>query len=277
MKLSFSTLACPDWKFPEIIAIASASGYDGIELRFVENEDSLWKLSTFRGKQLASTKRALSNQGLSIPCLDTSCRFHSPDPAERARWLDEGERMADLAYALSAPGLRVFGDTVQPGADRDSTRTWIADCMHILADRIASSGVEVWLETHGDFAGASETASILAEAGSLRVGVVWDPANCFIESNEQPQVGASTLGARIRHVHCKDLIRNQSGWKPVLTGGGNFPLAQIQSALRQLSYDRFLSFEWEKKWHPEIEDARVALPQFVNWFRENWTEENSRP
>src|SRR5438270_14098993 len=115
MKLSFSTLACPDWKFPEIIAIASASGYNGIELRFFENEDSLWKLSTFRGKQLASTKRALSNQGLSIPCLDTSCRFHSPHLAERALWRAVVDCMAGLAYALYAPALQVFGSTVHRG------------------------------------------------------------------------------------------------------------------------------------------------------------------
>jgi sugar phosphate isomerase/epimerase len=269
MKLSFSTLACPDWTLSQIIAIASAAGYDGIELRFVENEDSLWKLPTFYGKQLAATKQALSDHGLAISCLDTSCRFHSPDAQERARWLAEGERMADLAASLDAPGIRVFGDTIQPGADRSSTRRWIADSIRELSDRIAASGTEVWLETHGDFAGGSEAAEILAEAKGLKLGVVWDPANCFLESGERPQESASRLGASIRHVHLKDLCQNNDGWKPVLTGNGNFPLPEVRAALRQISYDRFVSFEWEKKWHPEIADANVALPHFTHWFREN--------
>lgn len=269
MKLSFSTLACPDWTLSEIIAIASAAGYDGIELRFVENEASLWKLPTFSGKQLASTKQALSDHGLSISCLDTSCRFHSPHAQERARWLTEGERMADLAASLDAPGIRIFGDTIQPGADRSSTRRWIADSIRELSDRIAASGVEVWLETHGDFAGGSETAEILAEAKCLKLGVVWDPANCFLESGERPQESASRLGGSIRHVHLKDLCQNHDGWKPVLTGNGNFPLPEVRAALRQLRFDRFVSFEWEKKWHPEIADANVALPHFTRWFQEN--------
>jgi sugar phosphate isomerase/epimerase len=269
MKLSFSTLACPDWTLSQIIAIASTAGYDGIELRFVENEDSLWKLPAFRGTQLASAKQTLSDHGLAISCVDTSCRFHSPDAQERLRWLAEGERMADLAASLDAPGIRVFGDTIQPGADRSSTRRWIADSIHQLSDRIAASGIEVWLETHGDFAGASETAEILAEAKSPKLGVVWDPANCFIESGERPQESASRLGASIRHVHLKDLCQNHGSWKPVLTGDGNFPLPEIRAALRQLGYDRFVSFEWEKKWHPEIADANVALPHFTRWFREN--------
>src|SRR4051794_11098760 len=110
MKVSFSTLACPDWTRPQIIAIAAAESYEGIELRFVQGEDSLWTLPAFSGKELASTKRALADQALTISCLDASCRFDAPDAAERGRGIVEGRRMADLAAELVAPGLRVFGD-----------------------------------------------------------------------------------------------------------------------------------------------------------------------
>jgi len=255
---------------PQIIAIASTAGYDGIELRFVENEDSFWKLPAFRGTQLASTKQSLSDHGLTISCVDTSCRFHSPDAQERARWLEEGERMADLAASLNAPGIRVFGEKIQPGADRASTRAWIVDAISALGERVAASGIEVWLETHGDFASASATAEILAESRSPKLGAVWDPANCFLESGERPQEGASLLGPRIRHVHIKDLRQNSEGWKPALTGDGDFPLPEVRSALGQLDYHFFASFEWEKKWHPEIADAKIALPHFARWCQENW-------
>jgi len=53
MKLSFSTLACPDWTIPQITAMAAGAGYDGIELRFVQGEDSLWKLPVFSGAERA--------------------------------------------------------------------------------------------------------------------------------------------------------------------------------------------------------------------------------
>ena len=273
MKLSFSTLACPDWKMPQIVAIASSSGYRGIELRYVESEDSLYKLRAFHGEGLATTKRMLADRGLVVCCVDTSCRFHFPDPNERSRWIEEGARMSDLAAELGAPGIRVFGDKIQPGADRDSTRTWIADSLRELSDRIANNGVAVWLETHGDFASAPETNAILAEATSKSVGVIWDPANCWIESNESPQQGADKMRDTLRHVHIKDLQRNQTNWEPVLTGEGAFPLFELRSALRQIGFKGFLSFEWEKKWHPDIPDANVALPHFARWFRENWNNE----
>jgi sugar phosphate isomerase/epimerase len=274
MKLSFSTLACPDWTMPQIIAIASSAGYDGIELRFVEGEDSLWKLPAFRGAELASVKRALADHGLGISCLDTSCRFDSPDATERRRWINEGEKMSDLAAELSTPGLRLFGDTIRSGADRDSTRGWIADSIHQLAEISAPKGVEVWLETHGDFASARETASILALASAANAGVVWDPINSFIATREQPANGAATLRAAIRHVHIKDMRRTgakegDNSWEYVSTGDGEFPLQQLLDALKKLEYDRFLSFEWERKWHPELVDAEIALPHFIEWFRKN--------
>ena len=178
--------------------------------------------------------------------------------------------MAELAAELGAPGMRVFGDTVQVGADRPSTRRWIADSICNLAESIASTGTEVWLETHGDFADASETAAILAQSACARVGVVWDPANGFLQSGERPEAAAAHLGASIRHVHVKDVHQNPNGWTPVLTGDGDFPLLEVRAALIQLAYEGFVSFEWEKKWYPGIPDATVALPQFVRWFRENW-------
>ena len=270
MRRSFSTLACPDWTLPQIIAIAVREGYDGIELRFVQGEDSLWKLPVFSGKELASTKRALTDHALTISCLDTSCRFHSPDAAERARWIDEGKRMAGLAAELGAPGLRVFGDTIQPGADRASTQSWIAESVRELAEIAAARGIEIWIENHGDFAAAGETAAILDEAAPSKIGVLWDPANSFVANHERPADGAARLGIAIRHVHIKDLWRDRDGWNYVLTGEGVFPLPQLKTALQGLRYDRFLSFEWEKKWHPEIADPEIALPHFARWFRKNF-------
>jgi sugar phosphate isomerase/epimerase len=55
-----------------------------------------------------------------------------------------------------------------------------------------------------------------------------------------------------------------------LTGEGQFPLAEIRRVLETINYNGFLSFEWEKKWHPEIEVPEIAIPHFANWFRDEW-------
>ncbi len=280
MKLSFSTLACPDWTMPEILAIAATAGYDAIELRFVEGEDSLWKLPALQGTALVSVKRALADHGLTISCLDASCRFDSPESAERQRWVDEGEKMSDLAAELDAPGVRVFGDTIRPGADRASTRDWIADSISQLAEIAAPKGVGVWLETHGDFASARDTFEILARVTPPNTGIVWDPINSFVATRERPAHGSAILGRAIRHVHIKDMRRKDpkgepESWQYVLTGEGDFPLQELLGTLRQREYGGFLSFEWEKKWHPELANAEIALPHFVEWFRKNSAREQN--
>jgi sugar phosphate isomerase/epimerase len=266
MKISFSTLACPDWSMPQIIQLAANAGYDGIELRFVEGQDSLWKLPAFSGTQMAETRRALTDYGLAIACVDTSCRFHSPHAVEREAAIQEAERMSDMAAELETPGIRVFGDTIQPGADRDSTRNWIAESIRNLADRTARKGVQVWLETHGDFVAAGETAAILRQCSSPCIGVVWDPVNSLIASGEPLAEGARLLGSAIRHIHVKDFRRCAEGVRYVLTGQGAFPWHDLSAALKQLRYRSFLSFEWEKKWHPELEDASIAVPHFAKEF-----------
>jgi len=176
--------------------------------------------------------------------------------------------MAELAAALSAPGIRVFGDKIQPGANRDATRTWIAEGIRKLAERTKENGVEVWLETHGDFASSVETTQIVSESGYAGIGIVWDPANAFTDGKEQPSEAAAALGNALRHVHLRDLDCRDGEWEPVLTGEGKFPLRQIVAQLEKLGYDGFASFEWEKKWRPELAEPEIAIPQFARWFRE---------
>jgi sugar phosphate isomerase/epimerase len=268
MKICFSTLACPSWTLAQVIQSAVASRYEGIELRFLEGEDSLWKLPTFQGQALVDARRLIFNRGLSVACIGTSCRFHFLDPAERRRWIDEGKRMAELAAALASPGIRVFGDKIQAGADRDSTRRWIAEGIRQLAGEIRASGVEVWLETHGDFASCTETMQIVHDSQDSNTGVVWDPANALSDGGEQPIGVAGAIGNVLRHVHLRDLDCQKGTWKPVLTGEGRLPLPEIISELRKTNYGGFISFEWEKKWRPELTGPEVAIPHFAEWFRQ---------
>jgi sugar phosphate isomerase/epimerase len=124
------------------------------------------------------------------------------------------------------------------------------------------------LETHGNFCGAAEVQSILNECPAIRL--VWDPASAFTEHRERPVVNGNALQKAVRHVHIKDLRMTTTGFKPVLTGEGEFPLAEIRCIVDRIEYRGFLSFEWEKKWHPEIEPPEIAIPHFSNWFRLEW-------
>jgi glucosamine-6-phosphate deaminase len=267
-RLAFSTLGCPSWPLGRVLDAAGRMGYDGVELRFVESDDALWARPELTGSGFRETLARLADAGLAVPCVDTRSFFHQPDPAARRLAVEEAERTAEVAARLGAPGIRVFGDRVQPGADLASTRAWIVECLAELRDRLRGTGVEVWLETHGDFATAATTRSLLEEAGSDGLGAVWDPANAFSEFGEEPETGASALGRFLRHVHLKDERRPPDGkipWPPVLPGRGDFPADRVLGWLRAAGREPWVSFEWEKRWHPEIEEPEVALPHFLGW------------
>jgi sugar phosphate isomerase/epimerase len=53
----------------------------------------------------------------------------------------------------------------------------------------------------------------------------------------------------------------------VLAGEGKVSFEEPLNAIAKLDYTGYVSFEWEKYWHPEIEDPEVALPNFINAIR----------
>jgi signal transduction histidine kinase len=102
MRLSFSTLVCPSWSLARVIDAAGRLGYDGVELRFLEDDDALWARPELTGTGLAETKRRLSDAGLSVACVDTRSFFHHVDKDARRTAVDEAARSAELAAALGA-------------------------------------------------------------------------------------------------------------------------------------------------------------------------------
>ena len=267
MKTSFSTLGCPSWNFSQILRAAVDYGYDGVEFRTVCGEVDLWKLSDFQPSALARTRKHIEGAGILVSCVDTSACFHSPGVAERKGNVDLALRMAEIAAELGAPAIRVFGDRIQPGCSREDTAKWIADSLTELAEQLRPENIEVWLETHGDFAAASDVCSILDKTDDESIGVIWDPANAFAQTGDKPVIAAE-MADRVRHVHLKDLRRNvQSTPDYVLVGQGEFPFETMFESLVQIGYEGFVSFEWEKHWHPELASPEVALPNFIEWWK----------
>ena len=269
MKISFSTLGCPDYTLHQAVDMAVRCKYDGMELRFLENDSVLWKRPEFQGAALNESKALLRDKGIAIACVDSGCEFDSPDGAKRKAAEEEALRYVELAAKLGCPGIRVFGNKVQPGADLASTKKWISEALWSVAEKARPSNVEVWVETHGDFTKAADVKQVLSECGCHGIGAVWDPANAVEANGEDPGQAAAVLGAYIRHVHFKDLLKRpgSSVWEYVLMGKGNLGVDRVLAALRKQGYSRFVSYEWEKKWHPEIPGPEIALPQFAEWFR----------
>ena len=267
MKTSFSTLACPHWSLTEVLRAAVNFGYEGVELRILSDEIDLWKLPEFQPSARGDTRKQIDDHDILITCVGTSACFHSPEVTERQRNFDVAHRMAELAAELGARSIRVFGDRIQAGCLREESATWIAESLIQLAERLRPEKVEVWLETHGDFATAADVGEILDRIDEGSIGVIWDPANAFAQVGEAPLI-STLMTSRIRHVHLKDLRRNAQGNPQYMPPGeGEFPFKTMFEALARIDYGGFISFEWEKHWHPELAPPEVALPGFIEWWK----------
>ena len=76
MKLSFTTLGCPDWDLGQMIDGALSSGFDGIDLRGSSGEMELWRVAEFSDEaRLAQTAARLRAAGLEVPCVSSSGRL----------------------------------------------------------------------------------------------------------------------------------------------------------------------------------------------------------
>jgi len=268
MKLAFSTLGCPSWELREIVATARNLGYDGVELRAVGGTLDLLGRAEFAPAQLAATRASFEDAGLEICCVDTSCVFHSTDASERANQIKIALAHAEMAAKLGAALIRVFPDKIESGAGREETRDWIAASLRELAEG-TPDGVEIGLETHGDFARAEYAAEIVSLANHPKVRLIWDVANSAAAGDEI-QHAARVVQPHLAHVHLRDAkpVAGSEHWLPVLAGRGRVSFAEAFATLRELKYEGFVSFEWEKYWHPEIEEPEVALPNFINAIRE---------
>jgi fatty-acyl-CoA synthase len=256
LPLAFSTLACPEWSLERVVDAAREYGYGGVELRLIDGatiEPGLGDADRRRVRSL------LGGAGLPVVALDSSIRLAGADPDRAAadlRWF------LDLAAEWEAPLVRVFGGEPPAGQPRDAVLDAMARPLAAAASDAERLGVRIGVETHDAFSSAAALAPLLARVESPAVGALWDIVHTS-RMGETPEVVAALLDGRIAHVHVKD-GRGPTGadaWDLVPLGEGDVPVLGVLRALRARGYAGWLTVEWEKRWHPELAEPEVALPQ----------------
>ncbi|MBA3974989.1 MAG: xylose isomerase [Candidatus Solibacter sp.] len=271
LPIAFSTLGCPKWDWNTILKNASAWGYAAIEIRGILDQMDLPKCPEFTGTRLKTSLDDLSAAGLAIASLGASAQMHEPDPGRRARHMDEVRRFIDLAGQLRAPYVRVFPDRFVKGEDRGVTFARISEGLRLLGEHAKGAGVTVLLESHGEFRRASDILPVLEGAKSKNVAFLWDAYHTAVEG-EKPADTYGALGAYTRHVHLKDSVpvpgKSPAERRYVLIGQGDVPVQEIVAILVRNAYKGYYSLEWEKRWHPEIEEPEAAFPHYAKTIRQ---------
>lgn len=270
--IAFSTLGCPQWDWRKILDQASRLGYAAIELRGIQGEMDLTKRPEFKGERLKQSTQDLQALNLRIADLGSSAHLHETAPDQRSKQLDEGKRFIDLAHRLQAPYVRVFGDKITEGQSKQEAVERVIYGLRELGQYANGSGVAVIIESHGDFTDSATLLQILQGAEMPTTGLLWDAHNTVVAGKEDPAYTFSKLGRYVRHTHLKDSKPDGGDVRYVLTGEGTVPVRRTVQVLAVNGYRGYYCFEWEKAWHPEIEEPEIAFPHYAKVMRENLLE-----
>ena len=268
--LSFSTLGCPAWTFSEVLQYASANRYDGIEIRGIKGDLDLPNNPLFSASNIGQTKREIAHSNSKIVNLGSSANMHFIDAKKRQSNLDDAKKYIELAHQLACPFIRVFPNDLPKDQDEKATVDTIIKSLIELGDFAKNSGVKVLLESHGKVIKSDMLLHIMQEANHANVGLVWDFFNMWSITKEPPAQMYDRLKKYIFHTHIKDAILTDSGETYTLLGEGNSPVKEALHALKSGGYTGYYSFEWEKLWHPEIQEPEMAIPHYAKNFSNYW-------
>jgi sugar phosphate isomerase/epimerase len=262
--IAFSTLACPEWSAEEVVDRAAAMGYDAIEWRGGPDGhvSPSWPVQRRRALLMR-----MADRGVSALAVTAYPSFVTPDPAARARHLDDLLGHLDLAADLGGLAVRAFIGVIEDEAPPNALMGRAIDGLAPAADRAADVGVAIVIEPHDDFVRSEALVPILRALDHPMVGAIWEIGNAWA-AGEDPSVGCSALGPWIRYVQLKDGRGRGADWRLTAIGEGEVPLGEALTMLVARGPLPPLSVEWERAWHPELAPADVALGPALAAVRE---------
>ena len=262
--LSFSTLGCPKWTWTEILNFAGQNGFAAIEIRGIMGEMNLVKCPEFSNKEnILNSRRLAEDKQIKITGLGSSVNLHHIDAAAWQKDMDSAKQFIDLAQQLNCPYVRVFPNKLLPEEDKNSTINRISERLLLLGDYAKGSNVTVLMETHGDVVEVPVLKKIMESAAHPHTGLIWDVFNMWSVTKAPPSKVYPELKKYIKHTHLKDGKFIDGKWKYVLFGRGECPVFEAIDLLRKGGYKGYYGFEWEKVWHPDIEEPEIAMPDYA--------------
>lgn len=268
MKIAFSTLCCPNYDWEEIYSMAKDFGFDGIEVREIKDEIAS---SPFSVENCQKTADKLNRLGIEIPCLATGSCLKFADKREQN--IAEIEKYIRVAKVIGAKYIRILADlNAEPEGEVDDNV--ILEELKALVPMAEKMDVTLLVETNGVYGDTKRLCNLLNAIASDHVGALWDVHHPYRYFGETPQTTLANLGAYIKHVHVKDSVCENSQVVYKMMGEGDVPIDDVMFSLRSINYEGYITLEWVKRWMPELTDAGIVIPHFMN-FMQNYIAQNA--
>ena len=257
MKISAITLATPNATFEEMVKEYKSYGYDGIDIRGIQGQMYLTKVPELSDANLAKTVKMVKDNGMEVTGLSLSTSFFGFPKEKLEAFMQEGRDHIELAGKMGVKHVRIFGGDLKD-VTLPQAKEMAAKGIKELAPLAKKNGVKMLLETHDSFAFPQNVVDVYNLVKDPALGICWDVCNSF-KAGANVKETAEKIGKLVDYIHVKD----NDGEKYVLFGAGKVENEAAIKMLMAQGYDKWLCVEWEKKWCPDIADAKIALPQYI--------------
>lgn len=264
MKLAFSTLGCPDWTLEQILETGRQYGYQGIELRGIQGGMPPGDIICLLPENREATLKAFADHGLKLCVYGTSVNFHDPQTVETQ--YQTALEALKFCNECGIPMMRIFGNEVQPDTE-EAQLEQIACYFEKLCREAEKVHVQPLLEVHGNLTTIERLCYVAERVTSPAFGIIWDVGHTHANYGMQFEAFYRALKPWIRHIHMKDAIHENGKLHHLCAiSEGHLPLREIVAMLEADGYDGYYSLEWEKRWHPELDEPEVAFPAYAAWM-----------
>lgn len=270
MKLAFSTLGCPDWDLKQVVAKAVEFGFQGFDLRSLNGTNELLSLPEFTS-DLSASIDLVAESGLELTCFSSSVKAFAGGN-DLQKYVEELDGTLELCRAFGVKRIRIFGGEIGDTAHEDAIRIVVDNCRRYL-DAAEREEVTLLFETHDAWTDTSVVKRVIETVDSRYLRVVWDVAHPFRHSGETPVESWKNIGPWVANTHWKDAYPAEPtaeinrDFRLCLLGDGTLPLAEMHKVLLDGGYDGYFTLEWEKMWHPYLDDAETAFPHYVSYMK----------
>ena len=224
MKLSFTTLGCPEWDLHAICTKGRAYGYDGVDFRGLQETMDITQLSAFTSG-IAQTWQQLQDAGLEVSGISSSIRVCVPEKLQDN--IEEARRSIPMAKALGCEAIRVFGAGDSTAHSKEALADIGRDTMEQILALDGASDLKWLFETHDEWIKAVECKQLLDRIPNEAFGVLWDMGHTARVGEESPEQTWQAVGPRVAYTHIKDAVYEpehaeamKDGWRYVARGTG---------------------------------------------------------
>lgn len=135
-----------DWDLPTLIKNCRETGFAGVELRTTHKHGVEISLGEAQRQEVA---KRFADSGIELVGLGTACEYHSPDPAELKKQIEETKAFIKLCHDVGGTGVKVRPNNLPAGVPQQKTIEQIGRALDEVAEYGEGYGVEIRLEIHG--------------------------------------------------------------------------------------------------------------------------------